>query len=440
MRRLSFAVLVLVLGGSPSAVCAEEPRAVIERALKAMGGAEVVKQQVAVRMKVKGKIGSEALGQTLVMEGEVWEFNKQTRMSFQSDFLGNKIEATVVLNGDKSWMSAGGQVKEFGKDEIESQRILKHVDRVTDLAPVLTDKGLTLASLPAIKVEGRPAAGIKVSCKDLPDTSLYFDKETGLLVKYAYRAKLNSDQKESLHETLLSDYRVPDLAAADEKILREAKRETTSPALLSFLRAQTPAAESLAKVKALIRKLGDDAFKVRERASAELVSMGPIALPLLREAAKDDDREVARRARECLQKIGEDSSKSQVSAAIRLLGLRKPEGAAEVLLNYLPSADAEAAQEVRAALFAVAQRNGKPDPVLLRVLEDKDPLRRQAAAAALGKDGGAYARRPGRRLFGPVPKIAMKHKGFIDGKLETEIETLDYQLFNAFEDKVFAKP
>lgn len=438
MRKLSFAVFVLLSGASHPAAFAEEPRALIERALKALGSAETIKQQPAVRMKVKGKIGSEALGQTLGIEGDVWEFNKRSRLMFQTDFLGNKIEATVVLNGEKSWISSNGRVQEFGKDEIDSQRVSKHVDRVTDLAPLLADKGFTFAPLPDIKVEDRPAAGIKASYKDQPDTSLYFDKETGLLVKYAYRAKMSSDKKESLHETVLSDYRVLDLASADEKILREAKCDATGPALLLFIRTRTPDAETLAKVKALIGKLGDDAFKVRERASADLVAVGTIALPLLRQAAKDDDREVARRARECLRRIGEGNSR--MSAAIRLLGLRKPEGTAEVLLNYLPSADPEVAREARAVLFAVARRDDKPDAVLMRALEDKNPVRRAAASAALGKDGGVYARQPGRRLFGPTPKIALKHKGYIDGKLETEIETSDYQLFNAFDEKLFAKP
>lgn len=440
MRRLSLAAFILLLGGSFGVASAEEPRALIERAVKALGGAKVVDQPAAVRMKVKGKVSSAGLGQGVTIEGEVWEFKRQTRLSFQTDFLGNKIEATVVLNGEKSWISSNGQIIEVGKDDIAGQRIMQHQDRVTDLTPLLTDKGFTLAPLPDITVEAKPAAGVKVSYKDQPDTSLYFDKKRGLLLKYAYRAKLGSDKKESLHETLLSDYRVPDLAAADEKLLRQTKVDTSGRGLVSFLRSRTPDGDTLPKVKALIGKLGDDAFKVRERASAELIALGPIALPLLREATKDDDREVARRARDCLQKIGEASSKAQVSAAIRLLGLRRPEGASEVLLNYLPHAEAEVAQEVRAALFAMAQQDGQPDAFLRRAMEDNDPKRRQAAAAALGKDGGAYARQPGRRLFGPVPCIAHKHKGFIDGKVETEIETTDYQLFNAFEDKVFAKP
>ena len=37
-----------------------------------------------------------------------------------------------------------------------------------------------------------------------------------------------------------SDYRVPDLASADEKILREAKSDVSGPALLAFLRQRTP--------------------------------------------------------------------------------------------------------------------------------------------------------------------------------------------------------
>jgi hypothetical protein len=141
-----------------------------------------------------------------------------------------------------------------------------------------------------------------------------------------------------------------------------------------------------------------------------------------------------------LRQISNPTGKKTVGAAVRLLGLRKPAGAAEVLLHYLPGADADVAGDVRAALFAVVQTNAKPDPILVRALEDKDPARRSAAAAALGKDGGAYARQPGRRLFFRPPKLAGKHKGWIDGKLQMEMEMFDYQFFNAFDDKVFARP
>ena len=210
--------------------------------------------------------------------------------------------------------------------------------------------------------------------------------------------------------------------------------------MLEFLRKRTPTPANLERARGLIPRLGDDAFMVREQASHDLIELSAIAIPFLRKAMKNNDREIVRRARECLQAIGEEQSKAQTAAVIRLLGLRKPADAAEVLLNYLPSADADLQKELQAALYAVAQAKREPDPVLLRALDDKDPLRRGAAVAAFGKDGGDYARQPGRRLFTAMPKRPRIHKTWIDGKLDMEMESFDYQFFNAFEDKVFAKP
>jgi hypothetical protein len=439
MRRLSSALFVLVLlGGAEPVPAGDEPRAVIERALQAMGGVDTVRQRVAIRMKVKGSMASGDA--RLPLSGELWEAGKRSRLTFHLDLLGNKVRATIVMNDDKSWLEVNGQVNNFSKEDLDSQRASRHQDRVSGLTALLTDKGFTFAPLDDIRVAGRPARGIRVSYKGQPDTMLYFDRETGLLVKYGYRAKKAGDDKEALHETILSDYGAPDVAAADEKVLREAGIGVTGPALLAFLRKQTPNPAALDRGRTLIRKLGDDAFKERERASAELVELGAAVLPLLREAAKNEDREIARRARECLQQIGEQTNQTTVGAVVRLLGLRQPPGTAALLLDYLPAADGEVAREVRAVLFAVAHRAGKPDAALVQALESKAPERRAAAAAALGKDGGAYARLPGRRLFVRPPRIARKHQSWTDGKLQMEMETSDYQFFNAFEDKVFAKP
>jgi hypothetical protein len=431
-------LFVVLLGGSYPA--AEEPRALIERAVMAMGGTEALQQKLAIHTKIKVKSYPNRAGEAMSMEGEAWEFGERSKLSLLADLSGSKFTVTMVVNGDKSWTALNGQAHDLDKGDIEGQRISKHVDRVTGLTDLLADKGFTLASLPEAKVDGRPAAGLKVSYKGQPDTSLFFDKETGLLVKYAYRAKQGFFTKEVLHETNLSDYREPELASADEKLLREAKMDTTGPALMDFVRKQTPSKAALDRVRTLIGKLADEAFRVREQASRDLVAAGSVAVPLLREATKNEDREVARRARECMRQIGEQSGKAQIRAAVRLLALRRPKGAAEVLLNYLPGADADVADEVRAALFTIAHTDVKPDAVLVQTLRDEDPARRQAAAAALGEDGGAYARRPGRRVFPRPFQIARKRTSYVDGKRDTEIETSEYQFFNAFEDKLFAKP
>ncbi len=107
---------------------------------------------------------------------------------------------------------------------------------------------------------------------------------------------------------------------------------------------------------------------------------------MLQSAAKDDDPEIARRARECLQQIGEGATSSVVSAAVRVLAQRKPPDAASVLLAYLPAAEEESvAETLREALTVLAVRDGKPEPALLAALTDKTPVKRAAAAVALSR-------------------------------------------------------
>jgi RNA polymerase sigma factor (sigma-70 family) len=148
----------------------------------------------------------------------------------------------------------------------------------------------------------------------------------------------------------------PDTTAADEQILKDAKLSADGPALLELLRKRTVTDTDLEKVKALIRQLGDDSFSVRQKASNDLVEVGPAAVPLLKQALTNPDVEVVRRAEECLRQINETQSAAVAAAAARLIAVRKPPGAVEVLLAYLPSADDEyVAEAVRNALASLSE-------------------------------------------------------------------------------------
>jgi hypothetical protein len=442
MSRPTALLLALPLLGLPPARAEEAPRAVIERAVKALGGEELLKRRVGVRMKLKGKFFlPDVAGQEFPLEGEtLTQPGPRSRLTFHVDVLGNKLDAVVVYDGTNSWQSAYGRVQDLGADERKAMGVSTYADRVTSLLPLLNDKGFTLTPLGEGKVEGRPAVGIKVSSKDRPDITLYFDKENGLLTKYAYRSRSPGAEKEALHETVLSNYRRFDPSKVEEQALKAAKVGTDVPALLEYLRNQTPDPARLARVKALVRQLGDDAFAKREEASKALVAAGVIALPYLREAAKGDDREVVRRARECLKQLGSGPGVEVPAAAVRLVGWKRPAGAARVLLDYLPAADEAVAREVRAALVALAHRDGKPDPDLVGALDGKDAVKREAARGVLGKDGGGFLKRPGRRLFLQGPPTATRTVGLTDGKKQMELEVVEVQYFNAFEDREFARP
>ena len=193
----------------------------------------------------------------------------------------------------------------------------------------------------------------------------------------------------------------------EDEIARRIRRDawaawwsnTDGPALLTMLDKRTLNPAEKKKVLDAIRRLGDSEYAVREKAVIELNARGRMILPLLREAVKNSELEVVRRAQGCIQRIEEEPANRMPMAALRLLGLRRPEGAAEALLGYLPFAEEEVLGELKTALTHLALRDGKPDAAIVRALADTQPNVRATAAEALAQGGGADARPAVRKLM-----------------------------------------
>jgi hypothetical protein len=150
----------------------------------------------------------------------------------------------------------------------------------------------------------------------------------------------------------------------------------------------------------LIDQLGSDSFEVRQRASERLTRIGSPALPALARAAASADAEVRSRAEDCRRAIMSPADAPQIRAAARLVAERQPPGAAAALLDYLPAcADEPTAKAVRAALVAVAVRDGRPETAVVRALADAAPARRAAAGAALCRAGAERHLPAVRRLL-----------------------------------------
>lgn len=190
--------------------------------------------------------------------------------------------------------------------------------------------------------------------------------------------------------------------ASHEKILKDARVATDSAGLLTFFRGRTPSAADKARLAADVRQLGARSFRVRQKAEKSLAHAGRMALPLLLPATKDPDIEIVRRAERVIADIEQHPDSLLVVSAARLLTVRRPAAAVEVLLAYLPSASDEAAVEaVRSALPALGVRDGKADKALLAALKDSEPSRRAAAALAV-----AQADPKQRRAVRPLLKDA----------------------------------
>ncbi len=199
-------------------------------------------------------------------------------------------------------------------------------------------------------------------------------------------------------------------ALPDEARLKAAGLATDGPGLLTFFRLRTKGEVSAEKLAELLEQLEDKAPARREKACAELVAIGPPAIPLLRQAARDaDNPEVASLARRCLRALVGDSA-GLTASAVRLLGQRRPAGTAEVVLAYLPHAENDRVlEQCRNVLMSVAYTKGAPDPALLKALEDEHPLRRAMAVVAVCSRGSAEPRATLRKLLNDkMPSVRLR--------------------------------
>ena len=127
------------------------------------------------------------------------------RLDAEVEAGGMKFRVVNVFAGDKGWNKVGEETKELDKDQIAEAKEQAYSGWVESLAP-LKDTQFTLATVGETKVDDKPALGVKVSNKGRRDIDLFFDKETGLLVKTVKQVKDDGGQ-EVTEESFPSDYK-----------------------------------------------------------------------------------------------------------------------------------------------------------------------------------------------------------------------------------------
>jgi hypothetical protein len=205
-------ILALAAAGAGRAEEKSESKQVIDKAVKAVGGEDKLAKVKAFTFKMKGKFYG--MGEGIDYSGEVAvQLPDKSRVKIDGDLNGTKVTFfEQVVNGDKVWL------KEFMKEteEVKNKDKLAEVketifaDRVTSLYPLVKEKEFKLEPLGEVKVDDKPAIGVRVSLKGHRDINLFFSKESGLLVKSERPVKDEMTDKEVTQETLYSDYKEVD--------------------------------------------------------------------------------------------------------------------------------------------------------------------------------------------------------------------------------------
>jgi hypothetical protein len=205
---LAVPALVLGVTGLVRSGAQPGPREIIDKAIKAHGGAEALDKFKAVTFKVKGT--SYAVGDGVPYTGDFSiQGAEQMRMDLVITFMGQELKFVQVVNRNKGWRINPGSDKTeaLGKGQLEEQREQMYAGSLAHLSP-LRDKAFKLSALGEAQVAGRPAVGVRVERQGKRPVNLFFDKTSGLLVKSEYTVKDEmAGDREVMQEVLYKDYK-----------------------------------------------------------------------------------------------------------------------------------------------------------------------------------------------------------------------------------------
>jgi hypothetical protein len=241
MHSLILLVPLVVIAQEPAG---NDPPALIRRAIQAHGGPDKLDRLRLVREKTEGTLT--VLSQKTAFTSETLQrLPGQYRHTLKAEVSGKKIDIVEVFDGKNGWILEGGLTRAVDEKTAAGWKATAHAAHVASLTPLLAaDKGYKLTALPETKVQGKPALGVKVSSPEQRDVNLWFDRDTGLLVKRDLRPHAGTTQ--SVQEEIYSDFKEV------EGLMR--------PARVRILINGAPHAEAVIRSTEFLDKIDDKEF------------------------------------------------------------------------------------------------------------------------------------------------------------------------------------
>src|SRR5262249_43300801 len=120
-------------------------------------------------------------------------------------------------DGTKGWVKANDQLMELNDKLLDEMKEAVYLNQLGRLV-FLKDKSVELSPLGEVKVNDRPAVGVRIVSKGHRDLNLYFDKETGLMAKMERQAFDTMTQQMVQEERIMQEYQVVDGMKVAKKV------------------------------------------------------------------------------------------------------------------------------------------------------------------------------------------------------------------------------
>jgi hypothetical protein len=183
-----------------------DAQAIVDKGMKAHGDEKVAQKLLSATGKGKGTV--HIMDMAFDIKVQTWvQLPGKTKTVIAMSGSGLDLDIVQIVNGDKGWVSVGGNVMDLDDDQMKEARDSMHVERVTSLFGIKADKEMKLAALGDTKVGDKALVGVQVTKKGQRDVKLYFDKTTNMLAKAEYRALDPISKEEVTQEKLFGGYK-----------------------------------------------------------------------------------------------------------------------------------------------------------------------------------------------------------------------------------------
>ena len=178
---------------------------ILDKAIAALGGEAKLAKASSVTWKGTGTITFGDNESSVKTKSSLAGIARQRR-EFEGDFNGNPFKVLTILDGDKGWRKFGDEVQDLDGEMLAGVKQEAYLQFVPLLILPLKTKDFKLKVGTDAKVGDKPAVVLEVTGPDGKPFTLYFDKDTGLLVKMVatIRGFQGNDTKQ---ETTFADYK-----------------------------------------------------------------------------------------------------------------------------------------------------------------------------------------------------------------------------------------
>ncbi len=204
MRRMGLWACMIVLSLGVQAKAQDDAKAIIEKAIEATGGAELLNKYPAGKMESRGTIN--VMGMDFDYEADsMYMMPDKVKNIIRLNVMGQEVTINQVINGDQAMMTLNGMETPLDDQQLNEAKKTALVQRLYQLTPLLENKEFTLEKLDGeIDVNGKAAKGVLVKTKKLGEVKLYFDANSGLMVKTERKGLDPNGAPASLSEVFLA--------------------------------------------------------------------------------------------------------------------------------------------------------------------------------------------------------------------------------------------